>query len=168
MNLVTSPARWPASLAPILLLLAAFTLAASAEETGRRIEKIEVQGNEFMAAEAVQALTDLEVGDTVDEPALRREWNKLWQSNLFDDLRVLTADGDQGGQVVILQVREKPRIETVSYEKSKAVAQDRLDEVLKENDADLVSGATLDQERVSKTKRLIEELLASKATPKRT
>lgn len=154
-----------AAVAALLLLVLPSAGALAAEGKPERIEKIVIQGNEFMSTEAVQALTDLEVGDEVDDQALRREWLKLWQSNLFDDLRIDAAAGEQGGQVVIVQVREKPRIDTVSYEKVKAITQERLDEVLADNDADLVSGATLDQERVSKTKRLIEEMLAAEGYP---
>src|SRR5688572_23733129 len=64
--------RQAASVAAALLLLAALpsvALAAPGE-----IEKIEVEGNEFISDEAFIALTDVEVGDRYDEQDLRTEF----------------------------------------------------------------------------------------------
>ena len=149
------------AVASVLLLAARPAGAADADA----IEKIEVEGNEFMSDEAVVALSDLQPGDKFEKDALQREFMKVWNSGLFEDLRIEEAPGTAGGHVVIFVVREKPRIESVTFEKVKALGQDKIDEVLEKNDAAITANSTFDQERVSKAKRITEEMLASEGYP---
>lgn len=146
-------------LAPLLILGWASPLAAEV------VELIDIQGNEFISDEAFLALTDVEPGDSYDEAALLREFWKVWDSGLFDDLRIESAAGDHGGRVVIFTVREKPRVDSVSYEKTKAVSESRIEEVLRGNDALISPNQALDQERISRARRILEELLASEGHP---
>lgn len=163
---VTEPARRPRSLALLTLLVAFLALVpAAARAQSGTIEKLEVEGNEFISDEAFVALTDLEAGDAYDEKVLQREFWKVWDSGLFDDIRIEQAEGPKGGHVVIFVVREKPRVDSVTYEETKAVNKSRIEEALKENDAQISANTTLDQEKVSKTKRLLEELFASEGYP---
>lgn len=140
-------------------------LAQAAASQSGAIEKIEVEGNEFISDEAFLALTDLEPGDPFDTKDLEGEWWKVWNSGLFDDVRIEQAPGPKGGHVVIFVVREKPRIDSVSYEDTKTVGKSRIEEALKENSAEITANTAYDQEKVSKTKRLLEELFASEGYP---
>lgn len=155
---------------PALLfgLWAGLLLAASARPCHAQagtIERIEVEGNEFISDEAFVALTDLEPGDAFDPKVLQAEFWKVWNSGLFEDIRIEQAEGARGGHVVIFVVREKPRIDSVTYEDTKAVGRSRIDEVLKDNAADIPVNTPLDQEKISRTKRLLEELFASEGYP---
>jgi outer membrane protein insertion porin family len=154
---------WPRLVRAAVLAMALAPVAARAVE---RIEKIELLGNEFLSREAFLALTDLEVGDVYDEQALQREYRKVWETGLFEDLLLESAPGaEPDGKVVIWTVSEKPRIDSVTYETVKAFTQQRLEEVLKENDAAISTSSTLDEEKVSRTRRLVEELLAAEGYP---
>jgi outer membrane protein insertion porin family len=145
-----------------LLLLG---IAAGATAGVGQVDALEVEGNEFMSDEAVITISDVNVGDAYDEKALSRELLKLWDSGLFEDVRIESAPSPSGGKVVIFVVREKPRIESVTIEQVKAVGRDRIDDALKDNDADIQPNTPLDQERVSRARRLIEELLAVEGFP---
>ncbi len=161
-----APARRVPALAFLAMLASLLALLpAAARAQAGSIEKIEVEGNEFISDEAFLALTDLEPGDAFDEKTLQTEFWKVWNSGLFEDVRIEQASGARGGHVVIFVVREKPRIDSVTFEQVKAVSRTRIDEVLKDNDAQITPNTTFDQERVSKTKRLLEELMASEGYP---
>ncbi|MEM7248820.1 MAG: outer membrane protein assembly factor BamA [Acidobacteriota bacterium] len=153
---------------PRLTALVALTLALlipSAALAQERIEAFQVQGNEFISDEAFLALTDLEIGDVFEEEALQAEFWKVWETGLFEDLRIEAAEGPRGGQVVIFTVREKPRIDSVRYDKVKAFGEDRLQEILREENSLITVNSTLDEEKVGKTKKILEELLSSQGFP---
>ena len=91
--MTTLPCR--RSLAPSALLLAllvaclpARALAAPASGAGSGagpdgvIEKIEVEGNEFMSDDAVVALSDIQPGDSFDKATLQKEFMKVWSSEI--------------------------------------------------------------------------------------
>ena len=146
------------------LFLALLLPALAAAQPGR-IEKFELVGSEFISLDAFLALTDLEVGDSYDEEAIRREFWKIWETGLFEDVRIESAPGAGGGHVVIFTVVEKPRVDSVSYEKVKAIGEEQLEEVLRAEDALISLNSTLDEERVARTRKIIEEVLASEGYP---
>ena len=155
----------PALCVAAAIMLGSMPALAAGGASAGLIEKIDVEGNEFMSDDAVIALSDIQAGDRFDKDALQKEFMKVWGSGLFEDLRIEEAAGSAGGHVVIFVVREKPRVESVTYEQVKAITQSKIDEVLEQNDAQITANATLDQEKISKAKRILEEMLASEGYP---
>ena len=148
-----------------LLVLPTGTASAATDPSGPRIEKIEILGNEFVSDEAFLALTDIEVGDVYDPAALQREYRKIWDHGLFHDVVLESADAPGGGKILIFTVTEKPRVDSVTYQQVKSLTQDRIEEVLQQNDALVAPNTALDQERIGKSKKILEELMAAEGHP---
>ena len=52
------------------------------------IEQIVIQGNRRIPAETIRARMFTKAGDVYDQQALERDFNSLWNTGYFDDLRI--------------------------------------------------------------------------------
>src|SRR5437867_7150773 len=66
-----------------LVVVGSWGLALGQSET---IEKIVVDGNVRISTPALMSQLTLKEGDPYDEEALRREFTRLWDLNLFDNI----------------------------------------------------------------------------------
>src|SRR3984893_7507052 len=78
------------------------------------ISEINVQGNRRIPAETVKARVFTHPGDIYDAAALERDFNSLWNTGYFEDIR-FTREQTPKGWRVIVQVKEKPTIKTIDY-----------------------------------------------------
>ncbi len=67
-------------------------LTLSAWGQGQTISKIVLTGNDRLTQDAFLALTSLRPGDPYDEAKIRSEYTKIWESGLFEDLKIETRD----------------------------------------------------------------------------
>ena len=97
-----------AARAALLLTLAGSAIAAQAQQP-QTIEQIRVIGNRRIPRETVLARLFTHPGDTYDPASIERDFNSLWNTSYFEDLRIEREDTDKG---IILDVfvREKPTI----------------------------------------------------------
>ncbi len=71
-------------------------------------------------------------GDTYDPISVERDFNSLWNTGYFEDLRIERED-TQKGIILNIFVREKPTIREINYKGLNAVSQsDVLDRFKKE------------------------------------
>src|SRR5262249_9714122 len=80
-------------------IVAALVLVAtpwsSVRAEGEVIEKIVVDGNVRISAAAVMTQLSIKEGDPYDEDALRREFERLWELNLFDNITLEVRQGEK-------------------------------------------------------------------------
>ena len=72
------------------------------------IEKIEFQGLKTVSSDTAKAAVKSKAGDVYNEQAVRRDFNTLWNTGRFDDIRLKTEKGGRGGVVVSFVVTERP------------------------------------------------------------
>ena len=72
------------------------------------IEKIEFQGLKSVSPDTAKAAVGSKAGDVYNEQAVRRDFNTLWNTGRFDDIRLKTEKGERGGVVVRFVVTERP------------------------------------------------------------
>ena len=82
----------------------------------------EVIGNRRIPKESVLARVFSHEGDTFDPAVVERDFNSLWNTGYFDDLRIEKVDTPTCVQLVIY-VREKPTIREIDYKGNSSITQ---------------------------------------------
>jgi outer membrane protein insertion porin family len=90
-----------------------------------RISEIRVDGNRRVAAGTVQSYLPVRVGDLTSPGSLSNALARLYDTNLFQDIKL-----DMDGSVLIVRVVENPIINRVNIEGNDAISDDRLLEII--------------------------------------
>jgi len=128
----TTPAPAPAPVTP----------RPGAVQTGQRIERFEAVGNTSVASDTIRVYLGVNPGDPYDPAALERNFLNLWQTGLFDDIRIETDNAPNGGVIVRAVVKERPRIGAVEYRGNKELNAAKITEQLDKDKIDLHVGNT--------------------------
>ena len=140
-----------------LLLLAISATLAFAQ--GQTIESIRVIGNRRIPKETILARMFTHPGDTFDTVSIERDFNSLWNTGYFEDLRIEREDSEKG---IILNVfvRERPTIREINYKGNSSVStSDILDRFKKEKVGLSVEGQ-YDPTKIKRAETVLKELLA--------
>ena len=81
--------------------------APKAPPASRKIEAVEIRGAKRVDPDALKALLTIKAGDTYDEKAVKHDFDKLWNTGRFDDIKVTHDEGEHGGVVVRFTVTER-------------------------------------------------------------
>ena len=117
-----------------LTLWAALALTATSAlaQQSETIDSIRVIGNRRIPKETVLARLFTHPGDTYDPVSIERDFNSLWNTSYFDDLRIEREDSEKG-IILNIFVREKPTIREINYKGNNSVStSDILDRLKKE------------------------------------
>ena len=115
----------------MILVLAVCASAAFAQDT-QTIQQIRVIGNRRIPKETILARLFTHVGDPYDPISIERDFNSLWNTSYFDDLRIEREDSEKG-LILDIFVREKPNIREINYKGlSTVTVSDVLDRFKKE------------------------------------
>ena len=98
---------------------------AQVSEDSVRISEIQVDGNRRVAAGTVQSYLPVRVGDLTSPGLLSNALERLYETNLFQDIKL-----DMDGSVLIVRVVENPIINQVNIEGNDAISDDRLLEII--------------------------------------
>lgn len=149
-----APLAFAASLVPA-------RAAAPGEDPCLTIKEVKVRGNMKMSADAVRFDLAVKAGAKWDDAALHREYVRLWKRGYFADLRFL-RQCDPDGAVLIVELKERPTIIAVSYDKISEVSQTQIEDYFKERSFTLTVGSPLDRKKLWRAQTLITEVLAQK------
>jgi outer membrane protein insertion porin family len=111
----------PRVLALVLILFAPLVAAQTFI-----ISDIRVEGLQRISAGTVFAALGVAVGDVVDERTIRAATRNLFATGNFDDIRI-----GQDGNVLVVEVTERPSISEINIEGNKAIETEALLEGLK-------------------------------------
>src|ERR1051325_1389989 len=117
---------------------------ASTALAGQRIERFEATGNTSVASDTIRVSLGINPGDPYDAAAIQRNFLNLWQTGLFDDIRIETDKGDHG-VIVRAVVKERPRIASVEFRGNKELNNAKINEQLERDKIDLHVGNTTEQ-----------------------
>jgi outer membrane protein insertion porin family len=143
-------------LTALLLFLLSASVAFAQTQT---IESIRVIGNRRIPKETVLARMFTHPGDTYDPQSIERDFNSLWNTGYFEDLRIEREDSEKG---VILNVfvRERPTIREINYKGNNSVStSDILDRFKKEKVGLSVEGQ-YDPTKIKRAETVLRELLS--------
>ncbi len=124
------------------------------------IESIQIQGNRRIPAESIRARMFTKAGDIYDQAALERDFNSLWNTGYFDDLRI-EREASAKGWIIHVYVKEKPTIREIKYVGLSSVSQSDVLDKFKERKVGLTQESQYDPTKVKHAEVVIKELLAA-------
>ena len=99
-------------------------------------------------------------GDVYDQQALERDFNSLWNTGYFDDLRIEREQSPKGW-LIHVYVKEKPTIREIKYVGLSSVSQSDVLDKFKERKVGLTQESQYDPTKVKRAEVVIKELLAA-------
>src|ERR1019366_739388 len=144
-----------------LALVVFFMLPAGAllAQQSQTIDQIRVIGNRRIPKETILARLFTHPGDTYDPVSIERDFNSLWNTSYFENIRIEREDSEKG---IILNVFvvERPTIREINYKGNSAVStSDILDRFKKEKVGLSVEGQ-YDPTKVKRAETVLKDILA--------
>ncbi|HEY6843136.1 MAG TPA: outer membrane protein assembly factor BamA, partial [Thermoanaerobaculia bacterium] len=112
--------------------------------TGLPVQRFEAAGNTSVASDTIRVYLGITPGEPYDPAAIQRNFLNLWQTGLFDDIRIEAERGDSG-VIVRAIVKERPRIGAVEFRGNKELNNTKVNEALERDKIDLHVGNTIEQ-----------------------
>jgi outer membrane protein insertion porin family len=110
----------------------ALTAGSALAQQSQTIDSIRVIGNRRIPKETILARLFTHPGDTYDPISVERDFNSLWNTAYFDNLRIEREDTEKGIILDVIVV-EKPTIREINYKGNNSVStSDILDRFKKE------------------------------------
>src|SRR6202789_4135903 len=147
-----------AQLLGLLLALAAIAGTALAQ-TAQTIDSIRVIGNRRIPKETILARLFTHPGDTYDPISIERDFNSLWNTGYFENLRIEREDSEKG---IILDVfvKEKPTIREINYKGLNAVSQSDVLDRFKKEKVGLSGDSQYAPAKILRATTVLKEILA--------
>jgi outer membrane protein insertion porin family len=139
-------------LATLLLAMAGLTWAQT-----DLVSEINVSGNRRIPAETIKARVFTKPGDVYDASALERDFNSLWNTGYFEDIKILREQTPKGWRL-IFQVKEKPTIREILYLGHGSVSDSDILDRFKQDKVGLVVESQYDPTRLKKAEVSIKGL----------
>ncbi|MGZ4815926.1 MAG: outer membrane protein assembly factor BamA [Terriglobales bacterium] len=142
-------------------LLAAILLgcAGAGQAQTDVVSEINVTGNRRIPADTIRARIFTKPGDVYDSAAVERDFNSLWNTGYFEDIKILREQTPKGWRLVI-QVKEKPTIREINYVGLSAVSNSDVLDRFKQDKVGLVVESQYDPTRIKKAEVSIKGLLS--------
>jgi len=123
------------------------------------ISGIDVTGNRRIPADTIRARIFTKAGDIYDAAALERDFNSLWNTGYFEDIKFLREQTPKGWRIIV-QVKEKPTIREILYTGLSSVSQSDVLDRFKQDKVGLVVESQYDPTRIKKAEVSMKSLLS--------
>jgi outer membrane protein insertion porin family len=120
---------------------------------------IQVHGNRRIPQETVKARIFTHAGDVYDQTAIERDFNSLWNTGYFEDLR-FEREQTPKGWVIHIYVKERPTIREINYTGLSSVSTSDVLDRFKQAKVGLSPESQYDPTKVKKAEVTIKELLS--------
>ncbi len=119
----------------------------------------QVIGNRRIPKESVVARLFSHQGDQFDAATVERDFNQLWNTGYFEDVRIERVDAPTCTQLIVY-VREKPTIGEITYKGLNAVTQSDVLERFKKAKVGISVESQYDPTRIKRAEVVLKGLLA--------
>ncbi len=143
----------------LLGLLTLLLLAVPAVGQQDLIVGISVHGNRRIPAETVKARIFSKVGDVYDAAAIERDFNALWNTGYFEDIR-FEREQNAKGWILHIYLKERPTIREINYTGLNAVSTSDVLDRFKERKVGLAVENQYDPTKIKKAEVTLKQLLA--------
>jgi outer membrane protein insertion porin family len=152
--------RTASRLASVMLLLAlAFAAGAALAQQPQTIEQIRVIGNRRIPKETVLARLFTHPGDAYDPISIERDFNSLWNTGYFENLRIEREDSEKG-IILDIFVKEKPTIREINYKGLNAVSQSDVLDRFKKEKVGLSVESQYDPAKIMRAVTVLKDILS--------
>ncbi len=124
------------------------------------IERIDFEGNRRIRRDTLQARIFTRVGDPYNEETLRRDFQALWNTQFFEDVKLRVEDGEKpNGKIIVFEVKERPVIRRIRYDGIHSISESDILDRFKEKKVGLTVESQFDPTRIKKAEVVLKELL---------
>ncbi len=134
---------------------ARLTPSVPGDLTGQPVQRFEAVGNTTVASDTIRVYLGITPGESYNPDVIQKNFLNLWQTGLFDDIRIEAEKGDSG-VIVRAIVKERPRIGSVEYRGNKELNTTKINEALEKDKIDLHVGNTIEQTLVQRAAEAIK------------
>jgi outer membrane protein insertion porin family len=133
---------------------------AAPQQNMPTIDRIEFQGNRRIRTETLQARIFSRAGDPYNEDALRRDFQALWNTQYFEDVRLEVQDSPTkpNAKIVIFYVVERPIIRRIEYHGIKSITESDILDRFKDRKVGLSVEGQFDPTKIKKAEVAIKDL----------
>ncbi|PYQ57135.1 MAG: hypothetical protein DMF58_19055, partial [Acidobacteria bacterium] len=129
--------------------------SATGDLAGQPVQRFEASGNATVASDTIRVYLGITPGEPYNPDQIQKNFLNLWQTGLFDDIRIEAERGDSG-VIVRAIVKERPRIGSVEYRGNKELNNTKINEALEKEKIDLHVGNTIEQTLVQRAAEAIK------------
>src|SRR5271165_220309 len=126
------------------------------------VEGVEFRGQKRVPQDTLRALIYTKKGDVYDEESIHRDFMALWNTGRFDDLKVETEKGPNGGIIIRFLVTERRVIRSIDYEGNKSISKSEILDRFKERKVNLSPESQYDPGKVQRAKNVLLEYEAER------
>jgi len=125
------------------------------------IERIEFLNNRRVRSDTLKARIFSREGDPYNEETLKRDFQALWNTQFFEDvkLRVEDSPNNPNAKIVIFVVQERPVIRRIRYDGIHSVSESDILDRFKERKVGLTVESSFDPTRIKKAEVVLKDLL---------
>jgi len=148
-------------LAGVLAVLTHFAPACAAAEDQPVIADIVVEGGVTLTLDTVSYYLGLEPGDPLDQEAIAKGFHRLWDSALFEDLRIEAEPAGEGEVKLLIFVVERPFVSSVIFEGNKKLSTSTLKDKLDEKGIELPRNVPLRIALLTRLQTALDEIYSA-------
>jgi outer membrane protein insertion porin family len=158
-----APPQQPAPQPTQSPLEAAPTQAAPAADQNSPavVDRIIFIGNRRIRSDTLKARIFSREGDPYNEETLRRDFQALWNTQFFEDVKLRVEDSPDGPnhKNIIFEVKERPVIRRIRYDGIHSISESDILDRFKERKVGLTVESSFDPTRIKKAEVVLKELL---------
>jgi outer membrane protein insertion porin family len=126
------------------------------------VTRIEFDGNRRIQRDTLLARIFTRPGDPYSPDGLRRDFQALWNTQFFEDIRLEVEDdpNQPNGKIVIFYVKERPIIRRIEYKGNKSITESDILDAFKEKKVGLTVESQFDPTKIKRAQVVLKELLA--------
>ena len=130
------------------------------------ISGIDVRGNRRIPVDTIKARIFTRPGDIYDQAAIERDFNSLWNTGYFEDIR-FEREQTSKGWLIHIYVKERPTIREITYSGLSSVSNSDVLERFKTLKIGLTPESQYDPTKVKKSRPKDPECAASPVDARR-
>jgi outer membrane protein insertion porin family len=125
------------------------------------IERIEFLNNRRIRSDTLKARIFSREGDPYNEETLKRDFQALWNTQFFEDVKLRVEDSPDkpNAKIVIFVVQERPVIRRIRYDGIHSVSESDILDRFKERKVGLTVESQFDPTRIKKAEVVLKDLL---------
>jgi len=127
------------------------------------IERIEFVGNRRVQRDTLLARIFSRAGDPYTIDGVRRDFQALWNTQFFEDIRLEVEDSPArpDGKILVYYVSERPIIRRIDYKGNKSITESDILDAFKEKKVGLSVESQFDPTKIIRAQVVLKSLLAA-------
>ncbi len=136
--------------------------AQAPDQSPITIQSIQFDGNHRIRTETLQGRIFTRGGDPYSAAGLQRDFQALWNTQYFEDIRLEVQDSptNPNAKIVIFHVVERPTIRRIRYVGNKSITESDILDAFKDRKVGLSVESPFDPTKIKKAQVVIQELEA--------